>query len=102
MGKSIRSKVKRRFRAIKRANLEEVEKKQIEERNAQLKIHIGQLPSSDKAPEDAAEGVAKASTNAEDANFEFGKPARVNFSKLKKIKRQRKKLGVPARLRQFL
>jgi len=34
MGKSIRSKIKRKFRAIKRQNLEEQEKKQVTNRIA--------------------------------------------------------------------
>lgn len=97
MGKSIRSKVKRKFRAIKRQNLEEHEKKQIEERNAQLMIHIGKDPASE-----AAASQAPAADMPEDSNYEFGKPARVKISKLKKIKRMRKQQGAPARLREFL
>jgi len=100
MGKSIRSKIKRRFRAIKRENLDALEHKQIEERNVKLKLLLGQQELTAEAvpkPE-----VAAAMADGGDTNFEFGKPARVRNNKLKKVKKQRKKQGVPARLRAFM
>eukprot|EP00462_Mataza_sp_D1_P015651 CAMPEP_0175163716 /NCGR_PEP_ID=MMETSP0087-20121206/25939_1 /TAXON_ID=136419 /ORGANISM="Unknown Unknown, Strain D1" /LENGTH=127 /DNA_ID=CAMNT_0016452521 /DNA_START=23 /DNA_END=406 /DNA_ORIENTATION=- len=93
MGKSIRSKIKRKFRAIKRANLADKISEDVNEKYIKLKLRHGK--SEVEAEKDLAKDVKSAETDVQDNTpaedtsdlFEFGKPAYLRKSKQKLVQR---------------